>query len=243
MIESYSYIRPNAVNGEKPEYTFYNLTDAVRVVRKVDGCEFEHTFKKGDFVQGRTLKKFDFEGGLQNQHSVYVTSEEYPSSNAQSLANQIDFVYKSKTEELATIETDLAEIVLDPQISPTEKDSLVKARIGQGSFRRDLFTMWGGCSVTGTTTKELLIASHIKPWSKSNGEERLDANNGLLLIANLDKAFDAGLISFSSSGQILISPKFSEYQKAGITSDMKLNVNTEHEPYLHYHRKYVFKNT
>lgn len=243
MIESYSYVRPHSVKGEKPEYTFYNMADAVKVVRKVNGDKFEHTFRKGELVQGRTLKKFDFTGGYKNQRSVYVTSEEFPSSNAQSLANQIDFIYYNRNEIAADIEEDIADIILDPTTSPTDKDTLVKARIGQGTFRRDLFTMWGGCAVTGSATKELLIASHIKPWRKSNEKERLDVFNGLLLIANLDKAFDSGLISFSSTGEIMISSKFSDAHAVGVDPMMKLRLKAEHEPYLKYHRKHVFKKT
>jgi predicted restriction endonuclease len=243
MGESYSYIRPSSVNGEKAEYTFYKMVDAVRVVRKANESEFEHTFKKGELVKGRTLNKFNFQEGYKKQHSVYVTSEEYPQSNAQSLANQIDFIYQSRNENSSIIEQDITEIILDSTISPTEKDTLVKARIGQGSFRRDLFSMWGGCSVTGSTTKELLIASHIKPWSKSEGNERLDAFNGLLLIANLDKAFDSGLISFTSTGEIMISYLFKDSYVAGVSADMKINLKPEHEQYLKYHRDYVFQNT
>jgi hypothetical protein len=41
------------------------------------------------------------------------------------------------------------------------------------------------CSVTGSTTKVALEASHIKRWADSNDIERLDPDNGLLLTANL----------------------------------------------------------
>lgn len=241
MIDNYSYVRPRSVKGEKPEYTFYKMTDAVRVVRKINGDEFEYTFKKGDLIQGRTLKEFDFMGGYENQRSVYVTSNEYSSSNAQSLANQVDFIYNNRNESATVIEQDVADILLDQKSSPTDKECLINARIGQGTFRRDLFIMWGGCAVTGCTTKELLIASHIKPWNKSNGKERLDVFNGLLLIANLDKAFDSGLISFSSVGEIMILTMLSECHEAGVDSAMKIRLKQEHEPYLKYHREHVFK--
>ena len=51
----------------------------------------------------------------------------------------------------------------------------------------------------------MLLASHIKPWRDSNHQERLDKFNGLLLLANLDKAFDLGFISFDDSGKVPIS--------------------------------------
>ena len=63
----------------------------------------------------------------------------------------------------------------------TAKETSVLARIGQDRFSNSLFREWVGCSVTGCTTRRLLQASHIKPWSKSTDIERLDPNNGLLL--------------------------------------------------------------
>jgi 5-methylcytosine-specific restriction protein A len=51
----------------------------------------------------------------------------------------------------------------------------------------------------------LLKASHIKPWRDSDNAERLDIYNGLLLIPNLDSAFDKGYISFDDGGKIIIS--------------------------------------
>jgi putative restriction endonuclease len=83
---------------------------------------------------------------------------------------------------------------------------LIKARIGQGAFRAKLIVLWGSCAVTGYKDLNLLVASHIKPWSVSSNSERLDVYNGLLLVPNLDKAFDSGFISFKESGEIMISP-------------------------------------
>lgn len=90
-MRTHRYKRKN--RKDDATYTFYELENAVRVVRKDNEGEFEHIFKKGDVVNGRTLDIFDFDGALANGHSVYATSEEYNNSNAQSLANQIDFIY------------------------------------------------------------------------------------------------------------------------------------------------------
>jgi putative restriction endonuclease len=89
----------------------------------------------------------------------------------------------------------------------TEAERLVIQRVGQDVFRDALMTYWNGrCAVTGVAHPALLRASHIKPWAKCETDgERLDVYNGLLLAAHLDAAFDAGLISFSDDGKILIS--------------------------------------
>lgn len=89
--------------------------------------------------------------------------------------------------------------VMDADLSLTEKQQLVKARVGQGLFRERVAQTWGSevCAVTLVDIREMLIASHIKPWSEcQDSTERLDGANGLLLCAHIDKLFDQHLLSF-----------------------------------------------
>lgn len=237
-MRTHQYKRKNESNGAT--YYFFELRNAVRVIRIFDNEEFEHIFSKGDFVQGRTLKKFDFDTAIEKGHAVYVTSEEFPSSNAQSLAAQIDFIYDNSIEETSSLESDINEILSNPMTEVTEKESLIKSRIGQGTFRQTLFNMWGGCAVTGCEVKELLVASHIIPWSISEAH-RLNPYNGFLLVAHLDKAFDSGLISFDAEGKIMISSKFKGYKSIGIHSGMGINLKSENEKFLQYHRLNVYR--
>ncbi len=132
-------------------------------------------------------------------------------------------------------------------IVTTETIALINARKGQGLYRKHLEEYWGhNCSVTGTPDSEegtLLIASHIKPWKKSNNAERLDHFNGLLLVPNLDKAFDCGYITFDKSGCILISSKLNSPLSFGISKDLcipKNKINKNHLEYLEYHRSEIF---
>lgn len=110
-----------------------------------------------------------------------------------SLANRVnpDFADDIKQHQ-AELEGDAIEAAIKAStLEVTEKLQLTKARIGQGNFRRDLEKIEPKCRVTGVTNKALLIASHIKPWSKcDNNAERLDGNNGLLLSPHIDKLFD-----------------------------------------------------
>lgn len=141
------------------------------------------------------------------------------------------------------LERDLDEILAEETTSITEKIILIKARVGQGNFRKRLIDIWQGCAVTSSKEEQLLVASHIKPWKDSNSQERLDKFNGLLLVATIDKAFDSGLISFTDSGNILISSKFKDHSKAGIELSMKVSLFNENLPYLKYHREHVYKGT
>lgn len=127
------------------------------------------------------------------------------------------------------------------KLNKTTRDSLIKARVGQGKFRQDLLDAWGStCSVTSVKNKDFLVASHIVPWSLSNNKARLDVNNGLLLVAHLDKLFDSGYISFSDDGEILLSPLLSDVDVSvfGLNSSMALRkINPEMKKYLAEHRK------
>lgn len=136
-------------------------------------------------------------------------------------------------------------IANDTNISDTERESLIKSRIGQGSFRSALLKKYhGACVVTGITLKNLLIASHIKPWAVSNNAERLSTENGLLLSANYDRLFDGGLISFDNNRKILVSRYIDDENKKrlNLMDEVVANISfsTEMKHNLEYHRDVVF---
>lgn len=130
----------------------------------------------------------------------------------------------------------------DPE-KRTEIETLIKARQGQGRFRQKLLELYPNCPLTGLDVRSLLIASHIKPWSKCNNEERLDPFNGLMLAPNIDALFDSGLITFDTDGTIKIHPTIDpENQKRlGISPDMKLEIRPKSKKYFEYHRNHVFQ--
>ena len=102
----------------------------------------------------------------------------------------------------------------------TERSGLVTSRVGQGAYRKRIIHRWEyKCAVTNFNKLDILIASHIVPWSKASDDERLDVNNGLLLSPTYDALFDKHLITFDNNGKIQLSEKieFSAYQKIGVT--------------------------
>ncbi len=150
----------------------------------------------------------------------------------------IDFLKEIKENFLLD---DIEEIIGHHIPLSTESKNLVKCRIGQGNFREALINYWKGCAVTKFDKIELLIASHIKPWSDSTNSERLDVFNGLLLTPNLDKLFDKGYISFDNSGYILISSELNNYSLLGLKKEMAIDIKKEHKKYLEFHRNEIFK--
>lgn len=107
--------------------------------------------------------------------------------------------YQEATENEELYE-DIKTIHDDSSLSSTEKECLINSRIGQGEFRQNVIECWGlgeTCAITFVGIREVLIASHIRPWRNcQNRAERLDGANGILLCAHLDKLFDHHLISF-----------------------------------------------
>ncbi len=124
-------------------------------------------------------------------------------------------------------------------LTDTEKESLVKVRVGQGLFKKLLIEKYNGeCCICGLHCNQLLIGSHIKAWSKAADNERLDVNNGLLLCASHDSLFDKYLISFNDSGEIIISDTLNEddIKILSLSDDIKIDVTEEMKPYLEWHR-------
>ncbi|MCR4899368.1 MAG: HNH endonuclease [Treponema sp.] len=107
----------------------------------------------------------------------------------------------------------------------TERLQQSWARVGQGKYRDDMLELWqNACSVTGCSIKEVLVASHAKPWRDCNLDEKTDSHNGLLLSANLDALFDKFLITFDKNWKIKIAAGLEEdCRKMGITKDMIVN--------------------
>jgi putative restriction endonuclease len=129
--------------------------------------------------------------------------------------------------------------------SKEEKIQLIRARIGQGEYRKNLLELCPFCPITLISDDRLLIASHIKPWAVSNDFEKTDPKNGFMLTPTFDRLFDRGFLSFTNDKKTILSPFLSNmtYSKLGI-SDNKLisHLPTEgRENYLEFHRTTILK--
>ena len=99
------------------------------------------------------------------------------------------------------------------------RTAVVKQRVNQDFFRTAVLTSYETtCCITGLNTPSLLIASHIKPWSVSNGNEKTNPCNGLCLNALHDKAFDNGFLTVSPDYRIHISASISDIYDGEIVS-------------------------
>lgn len=99
------------------------------------------------------------------------------------------------------------------------QERLMKQRVGQYFFRMAVLNSYSNrCCVTGLNQKQLLIASHIKPWAVSDAKtERTNPANGLCLNCLHDKAFDKGLITIDDNYRIVISKQIANARMDDIT--------------------------
>lgn len=94
---------------------------------------------------------------------------------------------------------------------PSETERTVKVRLAQSFFRRMVLTVYQGqCCISGNPIPELLIASHILPWS-SHPQHRVNPRNGLCLSRLHDGAFDQGLIAFDDAYRLILSKRLKDH--------------------------------
>ena len=186
------------------------------------------------------LRQEDFK---RQERSVY-TSKKSLSDFRAGLNKFLAFINSDYHKRIAdSIITEIKAVENDNTIKMTEKDSIVKSRIGQGVFRKGLIEYWHGCAISQCPLTWMLIASHIKPWRDADNQERLDPYNGLLLLPNYDKLFDLGYISFNSKGKIMYSRLLDKFDREtiGLTNNLHLvKLEEQHLKYLKYHNDNCF---
>ncbi len=151
---------------------------------------------------------------------------------------------ESNVFDVVAVKIEEKKISENVNISTTERESIVKARIGQGKFREQLLAKYGSCIISGIDISKALVASHIKPWAVSTNEERISVNNGLLLSATYDRLFDSGLITFVNEGKLIISRFVSEENRNKLQIKngqvYKLQSNMQMRNFLEYHNDVIF---
>jgi len=193
-------------------------------------------------------RKLSFSRDIKEYLNFYNKSCRKPANYTGSFRNSSYFLavmmeYEKPQNEILFAKSESIDVAADNKA--TTKKSLLDARIGQGKFRLQLLTYWeNSCSVTKVGNKQLLRASHIKPWKDADNRERLDKYNGLLLSPDLDALFDCGLITFDDNREMKISPMIekSELKKLGVDDKMRLRqIEDKHKAYLKYHRDHIFQ--
>ena len=148
--------------------------------------------------------------------------------------------YDKVIEETQKIEKEVELLNIDEE----SKKALVNVRVNQGRFRDLLLKRYNNkCCLCAVKNQKFLIASHIKPWAKSEPKEKADIDNGFLMCPNHDKLFDKGYITFDDNGKIIISERLTENDRKFLNVDSRMHIDElsdRNKKYLKYHRENVF---
>lgn len=109
-------------------------------------------------------------------------------------------------KENISIENKYQELLFDiKDLKGEDTIRQVKTRVNQSVFRQMVLANYSAkCAISGIDIPELLLASHIMPWS-INEEHRLNPENGICLSALYDKAYDKGIIGIAPNYEVIFS--------------------------------------
>jgi len=171
--------------------------------------------------------------------------------------NKEDLIFESERilakKENITLENKFSKILSGTEdLKGETKIREVKTRVNQDVFRQIVLSNYSSkCAITGIDIPELLIASHIIPWSDDE-KNRMNPANGLCLNALHDKAFDKGLITITPDFIVRISNRFLQNLKKSNLEifflpyiDKKITLPYKFLPvreFLEYHNSIIFKN-
>ncbi|MER9724660.1 MULTISPECIES: HNH endonuclease signature motif containing protein [unclassified Mesorhizobium] len=191
-------------DGPRTDYFKHHLVRIFEEIGKPVPYRFTDSLGRPRSMDGGCLKFVGPDG--QN-----VAEFEYKNGYIVAVTPKLELLVRHGVR--SSVATDIEAILHARALSPTERKQLIDARIGQGQFRTSVMARWGNkCAVTSCDLHIVVRASHILPWRDADNAERLDPENGLPLIATLDALFDAGLISFSDTGEMLVNQSVLENQ-------------------------------
>lgn len=144
----------------------------------------------------------------------------------------------------------IEEINLEVFPEGIERKTIIKTRINQSFFRSTILSSYNSkCCMTGLSIPELLVASHIKPWSKDK-ENRINPHNGLCLNSIHDKAFDRGFLTVTPDYKINVSKYFNDYSDDRSVNDFFIKYDKQDiikperflpaKEFLDYHFQNIF---
>lgn len=221
----------DATQKKRDKHVIAHVEQGIRFkdpILQSDLEDFEWTFKK----RGNTWEHFFQQYGMNE-----INQNDFIALLKMGLENQLDALDMSSLEE-------------DIDYRVEDKRANVKIR---GKDQRDFslqvkLNYQYRCAISGITSKEFLIASHIIPWAV-DWDNRKNPFNGICLSSLLDTAFDKGYITIDQQYRVVISNKAKEdkalFNYLKQYEGKKLEVPKQYLPkqdFLEWHRNRFINN-
>jgi len=181
-----------------------NNPDVIKLAHSLERSPAGVARKLGNFgAFDPELKKQDITGLTHTSDLDEAIWQEF-NANWGALVMEADRLRRQKTGQSLSDEVDPT---LPDVVGPTERITTAKQRIYQSFFRASVISGYNRqCCICRLPHPEILIASHIVPWSVRE-DARVNPQNGLCLCASHDLAFERGFIGISADFSILLSDK------------------------------------
>ncbi|RZJ86028.1 MAG: HNH endonuclease [Chryseobacterium sp.] len=170
-------------------------------------------------------------------------------------AHQEELIFESEKilaeRQDLSIESKYVDILSDlKDLKGETKLRMIKTRVNQSVFRKIVMSNYSHkCAISGIDIPDLLLASHILPWS-NHESERLNPENGICLSSLYDRAFDKGYIAFDENYKVLLSKSLKNKSKSDYYSQYFANIENKlllkpvkylpKKEFLEHHRDVIF---
>jgi putative restriction endonuclease len=153
------------------------------------------------------------EGASNLDRQVWGEFHENPAANIAASEEALRDLFGADTDEEIEVSKQDGINKRKVSLSPPENTEVLATslqRRGQNYFRDLILNNYGErCAISEINLRELLVASHILPWSK-HPNERLNVRNGICLSRIHDAAFDRGLITFDEDLCLQLSTRLAK---------------------------------
>jgi len=154
-------------------------------------------FKTMEILHGFNIKG-DKKGAFKNKEILYDSEI---SNNAINLLKQL--IEEEKEAENFIPEHN----EINKNNLPTEKDGIIKIRVFQNKLRKVVLNNYGNkCALCDIDQDDLLVCSHIIPWSEDH-ENRLNPRNAISMCVLHDKLFDKGYFYLDENFRIVTTER------------------------------------
>lgn len=195
----------------------------------------------GGFVVMEILHYYGIDGAKKGllQHKDISNVIKYSSGNLYEALKKVLAYIRTKENVTSNIKNKIFGVTNED----TEISATTKVRIYQSVLREHILNLYNNeCALCNINKPDLLICSHIKPWSIDE-ENRLNPSNAICFCILHDKLFDKGYFSLDKDYKIIFGSK-ADLQIKDLMKGLYFKEPLDYKPnalFLEYHYNEICK--